>query len=274
MNKYAAHTHMHTHMQRAGVSQCIGFPLDLLVVPDLRTQASDVADWASVKDPEVRLLEPDGVVLERLSPQAVASGALHRTALAKSEQLAQEGKRKLEELGRRFPGASEFVSGFNDSICLPTIRAQLVLLASGVGNTELERTDNLTHERIEQWQFAGALHDQLGMCLPRDSVEKMKAAATELVGAGEDEMLEKLCRCISQSAAPPKPRHVVSLAKVIRTVGDAKTVLPLLEPCLKVLCSCWLVTAPFLLDNLDILGVEVLTKVMVPDGSRCLGFVA
>eukprot|EP00438_Fugacium_kawagutii_P031086 Skav204628 [mRNA] locus=scaffold1712:294496:298403:- [translate_table: standard] len=70
----------------------------------------------------------------------------------------------------------------------------------------------IKHQNVSSTE-ACALHDQLGMCLPRDSVEKMKAAATELVGTGEDEMLEKLCRCISQSAAPPKPRHVVSLAK-------------------------------------------------------------
>ena len=49
-----------------------------------RIQAADVADWATVKDPEVRLLQPDGTLLERFLPAAVASGQLHRVAMVKT----------------------------------------------------------------------------------------------------------------------------------------------------------------------------------------------
>ena len=69
-----------------------------------RIQAADVADWATVKDPEVRLLQPDGTLLERFLPAAVASGQLHRVAMVKAQELANEGIKKLELLALKFPG--------------------------------------------------------------------------------------------------------------------------------------------------------------------------
>eukprot|EP00435_Cladocopium_sp_Y103_P073220 s737_g42.t2 len=70
----------------------------------LMIQAADVADWATVKGPEVRLLQPDGTLLERFLPAAVASGQLHRVAMVKAQELANEGMKKLELLALKFPG--------------------------------------------------------------------------------------------------------------------------------------------------------------------------
>ena len=63
-----------------------------------------MADWASVTHPEVRLLQPDGTQLERFLPAAVASGQLHRVAMVKAQELANEGMKKLELLALKFPG--------------------------------------------------------------------------------------------------------------------------------------------------------------------------
>ena len=69
-----------------------------------RIKAPDVADWASVKDPEVRLMESGGAVRERVPSAAVASGQLHRVAMATAEQLVTEGMENLHLTGQRYPG--------------------------------------------------------------------------------------------------------------------------------------------------------------------------
>ncbi|OLQ15102.1 Integrin beta-1-binding protein 2 [Symbiodinium microadriaticum] len=75
----------------------------------------DVAEWAGVREPEVRLLQPDGSVMARLNPQEVKTGALHKLALDKAKSLAQSAEQKLDALSERFPNAlrSEL------DICLP-----------------------------------------------------------------------------------------------------------------------------------------------------------
>ena len=66
------------------------------------------------------------------------------------------------------------------------------------------------------------------MAVAKDSLEKMKSAALELVG-DEVDMLDQLCQCVS-SASVPRARHVANLARVIRKAGGAAKVVPLLEP--------------------------------------------
>ncbi|CAE7245255.1 ITGB1BP2 [Symbiodinium sp. CCMP2456] len=75
----------------------------------------DVAEWAGVREPEVRLLQPDGSVMARLNPQEVKAGALHKLALDKAKGLAKSAEQKLDALSERFPNAlrSEL------DICLP-----------------------------------------------------------------------------------------------------------------------------------------------------------
>ena len=83
-------------------------------------------------------------------------------------------------------------------------------------------------QRLMRTKASGALHDELGMAVAKDSLEKMKSAALELVG-DEVDMLDQLCQCVS-SASVPRARHVASLARVIRKAGGAAKVVPLLEP--------------------------------------------
>ncbi|CAK8998706.1 unnamed protein product [Durusdinium trenchii] len=67
--------------------------------------APEVAAWARVVAPEVRLLQPDGQILQRVTPREVATGALHRWASVKAGDLAKEAETKLDALAQRFPGA-------------------------------------------------------------------------------------------------------------------------------------------------------------------------
>lgn len=67
--------------------------------------APEVADWAKVREPEVRLLQPDGVLLARLTPGEVRQGALHSQALNIASGLAAAAKEKLDKLAKKFPQA-------------------------------------------------------------------------------------------------------------------------------------------------------------------------
>ena len=128
-----------------------------------------VADWAGVREPEVRLLQPDGSVLGRLSPQEVKAGALVKIALEKAKDLAKQAEQKLDALSERFPNA---------------------------------------------------LHSKLGICLPRDSCEKMQQNAREVVekmygnDSPEADMVEALCQS-TQKGNVPRPRLIAGLAKMI-----------------------------------------------------------
>ncbi|CAE8620700.1 unnamed protein product [Polarella glacialis] len=78
-------------------------------------EAPEVAAWAGVKEPEVRLLQPEGVLLLRLTPTEVRQGALHTHALALAGELAAAAVRKLGALAARFPGA------LHDQVVLPSL---------------------------------------------------------------------------------------------------------------------------------------------------------
>ena len=137
-----------------------------------------VADWAGVREPEVRLLQPDGSTLARLSPQEVKGGALHKLALDKAKSLAKLAEQKLDSLSGRFPKA---------------------------------------------------LHSELDICLPRDSPEKMRQIALDIVQkiygseSGEAEMVESLCRSCQQGSVP-RPRLIAGLAKIIRAATSESSV--------------------------------------------------
>ena len=82
-------------------------------------------------------------------------------------------------------------------------------------------------------RFPKALQTELGICLPRDSPEKMKQSAAEIAGkiygaeSQEVEMVAVLCQSC-EKAVVPRPRLVAGLAKIIRAT-DAKSGVPFLD---------------------------------------------
>ncbi|CAJ1403254.1 unnamed protein product [Effrenium voratum] len=68
-------------------------------------EAKDVAAWAKVTEPEARLLQPDGAVLERLRLADGSVAALEGAVLARAAALAKQAPQKLAELGMRYPDA-------------------------------------------------------------------------------------------------------------------------------------------------------------------------
>jgi len=65
----------------------------------------EVAAWAGVSVPLVRILRPDGSIIDDVPATDVGKGVLHQRVLSLAATLAKEAVCKLEKLAERFPGA-------------------------------------------------------------------------------------------------------------------------------------------------------------------------
>lgn len=65
----------------------------------------EVANWAGVSSPMVRLLEPDGRVVAEVRSTDVAKGALHQAVLSHAAVIAKAAEPKLEALAQKYPKA-------------------------------------------------------------------------------------------------------------------------------------------------------------------------
>merc|ERR1719296_77717 len=66
--------------------------------------APEVVTWAGVSTPCVRLMLPDGTVVDELKPPYTGNGGLQKRVLSLAAHTAQVAAAKLEKLAQRFPG--------------------------------------------------------------------------------------------------------------------------------------------------------------------------
>jgi len=67
--------------------------------------APEVATWAGVSTPLVRLMMPDGSVIEDIRPPHTGNGELQKKVLGLAAQTAKLAAPKLEKLAQKYPGA-------------------------------------------------------------------------------------------------------------------------------------------------------------------------
>eukprot|EP00927_Polykrikos_kofoidii_P040917 TRINITY_DN34886_c0_g2_i2.p1 TRINITY_DN34886_c0_g2~~TRINITY_DN34886_c0_g2_i2.p1 ORF type:complete len:523 (+),score=83.70 TRINITY_DN34886_c0_g2_i2:50-1570(+) len=63
----------------------------------------EVASWAGVSCPMVRIYEPDGSVVAEVRSTDIASGALHQAVLSQAAVIAKAAQPKLEALALKYP---------------------------------------------------------------------------------------------------------------------------------------------------------------------------
>jgi hypothetical protein len=67
--------------------------------------ACEVATWAGISEPAVRLFQPDGRLVDEVSPASVGQGVLRSKVIALSASTTSVAGLKLEALAQRFFGA-------------------------------------------------------------------------------------------------------------------------------------------------------------------------
>lgn len=176
--------------------------------------APEVAAWASVSAPGVRLLQADGVQLEHFPAADVGRGALHKKVLALTTLTARAAEPKLEGLALRFPKAlhsEPYVIPLKDDVAKMRQHGLEALKSFGASSEEEEafgalcdackpgvgRAARVRHvaalARLLRTAAAGGAHGA-GVLVPLLDLSRRLAAAKALGGseAGAHEALELL----------------------------------------------------------------------------------